>query len=161
LHDTRRAAGLDLLAVDARGGRTDDALARLVAALVVDVLDVVGVDVAGEVAARARLVFSREKRGGEERKGKERQGKGIGGNAPQYGQQDVNEQVGAAAGDEEDAHGGNCVVLVAGWRSGVSRAGARKRVTMMRRIVLSMVAVVVVVVVDVDVDVDVDVVDDV
>jgi hypothetical protein len=70
LHDTRRAAVLDLLAVDTRGGRTDDALARLVAALVVDVLDVVGVDVAGEVAARARLVLGKEKRRGEERIGK-------------------------------------------------------------------------------------------
>jgi hypothetical protein len=77
------------------------------------------------------------------------------GSAPQYGQQDVDEQVSAAAGDEEDAHRGDCVALVAGGVVCVrrSRAGARKRVTMMRRIVLSMVAVVVV---DVDVDVDVD-----
>jgi hypothetical protein len=48
---------------------------------------------------------------------------------------------------------------VAGWRSGVSRAGALKRVMMMRRILLIMVAVVVVVVVVAVVDVDV--VDDV
>jgi hypothetical protein len=85
----------------------------------------------------------------------------MGGNAPQYGQQDVDEQVGAATGDEEDAHGGDCGALVAGRRSGVSRAGALKRVMMMRRILLIMVAVVVVVVVVVVAVVAVDVVDDV
>ena len=49
LLDARRPAVLHLLAVDAGSGRADDALARLVAALVVDVLDVEGVDVPGEV----------------------------------------------------------------------------------------------------------------
>jgi hypothetical protein len=49
------------------------------------------------------------------------------GSAPQYGQQDVDEQVSAAAGDEEDAHGGNCVALVADWRSGVREAEQGRR----------------------------------
>jgi hypothetical protein len=61
----------------------------------------------------------------ESRVGEKMRSGGRGGiNAPEDGQQDVDEQVGAAPGDEEDAHGRDCGVLVL--VRGVLRGGTER-----------------------------------